>query len=295
MKSFGSYGVVSAKSVVGEDAALIEELLFRGFVVLPDVIDRVQVDELCCRLDAVYARQCDEIGGEENLALINDLDIVRCPLAYDESFLDMAANAKFIRLVKSLLGDNIVLLMQNGVINRPDRIQFQTNWHRDLNYQHWVCSKPIAVSALVCLEDFDQETGGTVFLSGSHKFEQFPSPPFAERAAETPNVPRGSVIVFDAMTFHRAGINRSNRVRRGVNHVIGVPILAQQVDIPAMLDREPPTDPWLAGYLGYRWKAATNVRGWRMGKIAQAQSKMAREKHSSGAAEWSGAKASTGR
>jgi hypothetical protein len=192
MKSFGSYGVVSAKSVVGEDAALIEELLFRGFVVLPDVIDRVQVDELCCRLDAVYARQCDEIGGEENLALINDLDIVRCPLAYDESFLDMAANAKFIRLVKSLLGDNIVLLMQNGVINRPDRIQFQTNWHRDLNYQHWVCSKPIAVSALVCLEDFDQETGGTVFLSGSHKFEQFPSPPFAERAAETPNVPRGS-------------------------------------------------------------------------------------------------------
>ncbi len=64
--------------------------------------------------------------------------------------------------------------MQNGVINRPERVQAQTGWHRDLNYQHWVPSKPLAVSALVCLEDFNVETGGTAFLPSSHKFEAFP-------------------------------------------------------------------------------------------------------------------------
>jgi hypothetical protein len=72
------------------------------------------------------------------------------------------------------------------------------------------------------------------------------------------------------MMFHRAGVNRSRRVRRAVNHVVGTPILAQQVDIAAMLDRPPPTDPWLAGYLGYRWNPKTDVSAWRRQKIAQA-------------------------
>ncbi|HZZ70377.1 MAG TPA: hypothetical protein VFE18_19580, partial [Phenylobacterium sp.] len=58
--------------------------------------------------------------------------------------------------------------------------------------------------------------------------------------------------------------------RRAVNHVIGAPILTQQVDIPAMLDREAPADPWQAGYLGYRWNPTRDVSAWRRQRIAQA-------------------------
>ena len=92
-------------------------------------------------------------------------------------------------------------------------------------------------------------------------------------------LPRGSVIVFNSMVFHRAGINRSGRIRRAVNHVIGAPILAQQVDMPAMLGREAPSDPWLAGYLGLslepdtrgrRVAAATNSAGGLARAAAQA-------------------------
>ena len=159
--------------------------------------------------------------------------------------------------------------MQNGIINRPERTQSQTRWHRDLNYQQWVSSAPLAISAVVCLEDFNSTTGGTVFVPSSHKFPEPPSPKLLEQCEVTVEAPSGSVLVFDSMIFHRAGINRSNLVRRGVNHVIGRPILAQQVDIPAMLGPPMPRDPWLAGYLGYRWKPPEDIRAWRLRKLEQ--------------------------
>jgi ectoine hydroxylase-related dioxygenase (phytanoyl-CoA dioxygenase family) len=175
-----------------------------------------------------------------------------------------------LEVPKMILGEQVLLLMQNGVINRPDRIQVQTGWHRDLNYQHWVSSKPLALSALVCLEDFNYETGGTAFLPSSHKFEAFPSDALVSQTQYVPSAPAGSVIIFDAMTFHRAGINRSNRVRRAINHVIGVPILSQQISIPSMLSA-PPSDEWLRSYLGYRWSPATSVKDWRQAKLATLQ------------------------
>lgn len=33
----------------------------------------------------------------------------------------------------------------------------------------------------------------------------------------------GYIIMMDAMLFHSAGVNTSNMIRRGINHVIGLP------------------------------------------------------------------------
>ena len=71
------------------------------------------------------------------------------------------------------------------------------------------------------------------------------------------------------LAFALQDADRSGRIRRAVNPVIGAPILAQQVDIPSMLARDPPSDPWLAGYLGYRWNPTRDVAAWRRQRIAQ--------------------------
>ena len=171
-----SYGVRERMDEPADDFdAAIEALQYRGFAVVPNALPHERVADLNSRLDAIYAQQCEEVGGEENLLAISDADIVRCPLAYDDTFLDLALNPAIIEVAKRLIGPNVLLLMQNGVINRPERVQVQTSWHRDLNYQHWVCSRPLAISAMVCLEDFTEETGGTVYLAGSHKAEAMPS------------------------------------------------------------------------------------------------------------------------
>lgn len=264
-----SYGVRERSPEPMDDLGVALEMLqSRGFAVVPDAFSSEQVAELNERLEAVYVQQCKEVGGEDALFKISDADIVRCPLAYDDKFLDVALHPVIVDAARRLIGPSVVLLMQNGVINRPDRTQAQTAWHRDLNYQHWVSSRPIAISAMVCLEDFTDETGGTVFLAGSHKIEPMPSDRILRSAGETPKAYAGSIVLFDSMVFHRAGLNQSKRIRRGINHVVGAPILAQTIDIPRMLGNGVPADPHIAGYLGFRWNPVSSVANWRKNKIS---------------------------
>jgi ectoine hydroxylase-related dioxygenase (phytanoyl-CoA dioxygenase family) len=263
----GTYGVRIATRN-GDEFDVIREALSRnGFAVVPDVLARAQLESYRAALDTIYSRQCSEVGGEENLQKMSDADVARCLLAYDPQFLSLATHPMVMDLCRRILGDNYVLLMQNGVLNRPTAEHYQRNWHRDLNYQHWVSSRPLAISALFCLDDFSATTGGTEFLPGSHLQGEFPSEAFARDNLQTADASPGSVIVMDAMVFHRAGRNRSQNVRRGVNHVIGVPILAQQVSIPDMLHGQHAEDPFLSRYLGYRWAPKRDVRSWRLARI----------------------------
>jgi ectoine hydroxylase-related dioxygenase (phytanoyl-CoA dioxygenase family) len=267
LRAVQSYGVSARRTLDAEEASRIaEEVRYCGYAVAEGALKPAEVAELCDLLDSVYQTQCVEVGGEDILHELHDADIVRCPLAYEAKFLDLARHPLIVEVAGKLLGHNVVLLMQNGIINRPNRPQAQSAWHRDLNYQHWVASKPLAIGALVCLEDFSEITGATKFLPGSHKFEEFPAAELIDKFEVGIDAPRGSILFFDAMTFHRAGVNTSDRIRRAVNHVIGVPILCQQIDIPSMLHDASPGDPWLAGYLGFRWNPAESVRQWRLNK-----------------------------
>jgi hypothetical protein len=73
------------------------------------------------------------------------------------------------------------------------------------------------------------------------------------------------------MVFHRAGVNRSAAARLAVNHVIGLPILSQQIDIPRSLGGKWSDDPLLSKYLGYRWNPKPSVVEWRRAKIEGAK------------------------
>lgn len=265
-----SYGVCRVTSAEDHTAALAEEILRCGFVVTDSGLSPAQIDGYRQQLDAVYAVQQQEIGGEVVLERIHDANIARCLLAYDADFLEMATLPVLRGVAERILGQNFVLLMQNGVINPPGQRHFQINWHRDLNYQHWISSRPLALSALLCLDPFSRQTGGTHVLAGSHLKEEFPSEAFIRRHEQVIEARPGSLIVFDSMMFHRAGQNSSGIIRRAVNHVVGVPILAQQISIPDMLQGRYQDDPFLARYLGYRWNPRPGVLPWRMQKLAAA-------------------------
>jgi ectoine hydroxylase-related dioxygenase (phytanoyl-CoA dioxygenase family) len=262
-----SYGVSRVTAGANGVDSLTEEVLRRGYVVADSGLSEAEIDRYRRLLDAIYAVQQEEVGGEDNLQQINDANVARCLLAYDDAFLTLAMNPVLLGVAERLLGSNLVLLMQNGVINPPVTKHYQINWHRDLNYQHWVCSRPLALSALFCLDRFSRETGGTYVLAGTHLKEEFPSEEFVRRHEEVVEARPGSVILFDSMLFHRAGYNSSAIIRRAVNHVVGVPILSQQISIPDMLQGRFQDDPFLARYLGYRWNPRPGVRPWRMQRL----------------------------
>jgi ectoine hydroxylase-related dioxygenase (phytanoyl-CoA dioxygenase family) len=266
----GTHGVL--ERLKAEDAydEVAAELRVNGYAILGSGFSAEFIEGLKAGLDRAYATQVSEIGGDDVLRRMSDADVARCILAYEPDFMAVATAPSLIELAKRVLGSEFVLIMQNGIINRPDRENYLAKWHRDLSYQHWTSSKPLAINALLCIDDFTVENGATFVLPGTHHVTGFPPDRFVRKFEKQIEAPSGSYLVLDAMLFHRSGINRSANVRRAVNHVIGLPFMAQQIDIPSALAstgaRMPESDA-VRKYLGYRWSPASDVADWRSRRL----------------------------
>ena len=261
-----SYGVNEQGVAAGDLAAHAERIRLAGYCVLAGALSAADTADLAARLDEVIRRQTEEFGSER-LEQIGDGFTARCPLVDDAAFLKLATHPRLLALVRLLLGDYVVLMQQNGVINPPQEGHTQGAYHRDLPYQHFVSSRPLAISALFCIDPFRTETGATMVIPGSHHVERFPSTAVAASAEVSVNADAGSFVVFDAMLFHRAGDNRSGRVRRAVNNVFSVPIIAQQISLPSALNGRYSDDPELARLLGYDSTPAASVVDWRTRRL----------------------------
>lgn len=247
-----------------------EEVRNLGYTVMDGGYEPAQLQVLRDKIDAIYEQQVAEIGGEHELKRMNDADLARCLVGYDDAFLDLAIHPDVIAVTRRLMGDHFILMSQNGVIIRPSDEHYQTTWHRDLNYQHWVSTRPLAISALVVIDDFSETTGGTVLLPCSHKSELFPSAEYTSRHQKVIEARAGSILLFDAMLYHRGGRNRSANIRRAVNHIYTLPLIKQQISFPQVLAGKYSDDPFLRFFFGYDTETGESVQEWRKRKLATA-------------------------
>jgi len=263
------YGIVEQAASGSLVSQLAERIRLVGYAVLPGGFSPADVKDFSDRLDRVMAQQVEEFGGADRLASIGDGLTARCPLLYDDAFLALAAHPSVLAVARELLGQYIVLMQQNGVINPPRQGHTQTSYHRDLPYQHFTSSRPLAMGALFCIDPFRVETGATVVIPGSHRMEAFPSPEVAAQLDTPVTAEPGSFLLFDAMLFHRAGANVSDGHRRAVNQVFSVPIIAQQISLPDALGGRYADDPELRRLFGYDVAPARSVVEWRTRRAAR--------------------------
>lgn len=259
---FKSYGIGKVIDKQTELDLRLEELKHLGYSIVPNTIEPDFLEKIRTHLDEVYERQEAKFG-KKKLSEINELDLARCLLADDDFFVILATYPMVLETVEKILGHFFILHLQNGIINRPKKEHHQSSWHRDLPYQDFVISKPLSINAFWCIDDFSTETGGTILLPYSHKVDHLPSLDYIERHQLQLEAPAGSIVFFDSMLYHRAGYNRSNQVRRGINHVYVVPILKQQIDLPEVLCGKFKDDPKLANLLGYSSKTCKSVKEYR--------------------------------
>lgn len=257
-----SYGI-SADAAPPQDPALalaLEELARNGFTVLEQAIAQPVLDQMRTALHRLLAAQTARFGGAERLGRINDAGQARALLEEEPVFLELLRQPRLDAVVEALLGPAALVMQQNGIVMPPEAAEHhQQSWHRDLPYQMWVASKPIALGALCTLDDFTAESGATLFLPGSHRHVEFPSAGYVQRWATQALAPAGSIVVFDAMCFHRAGRNSGSRPRRAVNTLFGVPLLAQQVAFSA----KPGMDARLRRRLGLDYQPQPSADAWR--------------------------------
>jgi ectoine hydroxylase-related dioxygenase (phytanoyl-CoA dioxygenase family) len=264
-----SYGVKEATVVTTEAERHAEEIRLVGYTVVRGLVDAPGLETARERLDGLYAAQAAAVGGVGRLREIQDANLVRCPLAEDLFFLDLAVRPRLLVVATALLGDYVTLQQQNGVVNPPSAAHHQSAWHRDLSYQHFVASRPLALSALLCIDPFNDETGGTYVLPASHKVERFPSEEYVLSHQKGLVADAGDALVFDSMLFHRAGDNRSGRPRRGLNHVYSLAFLKQPISLPRALNGRLSDDPFLRRFLGYESEPAASAMEWRSKRLTR--------------------------
>jgi hypothetical protein len=227
-----SYGISDQRVIENKIDLHIENLKIKGFSIEHGLLDSNVCNNFSARLEEIYRMQENDFG-KDNLAQINELDLARMPFIHDRSFFDLFMHPLVMELTEKILGVNFHLHLQNGVINRPKKEHHQTSWHRDLPYQDWIISKPLGMNAFYCLTDFSNENGATFILPYSHRLEYFPSKEFVLENEYQVVAKKGSLMFFDSMLYHRAGYNNTDSVRIGINNMFVVPIIKQQIDIPA--------------------------------------------------------------
>jgi ectoine hydroxylase-related dioxygenase (phytanoyl-CoA dioxygenase family) len=259
MSSPNCYGVLE-QYTVNNDAILqsAEEIANLGYAVVESGYTVSQVEEISRVFDIVHTQYVNQYG-KPFLEKIDELNGIRLPLAFDQLFLDLAFNPIINSLLKCLIRGKFYLNQQNAIINPPGQRYNQDLFHRDLPYQHFVSSRPLAINALFCVDDFTRLNGATIVVPCSHKLEEFPSDCFVEKHAVSVEAPAGSFIVLDCMVFHKGSFNNTEKPRRAVNHVYTIPYLKQQINIPYVLNPAIDLDDHQREILGYRYQVPNGI------------------------------------
>ena len=161
------------------------------------------------------------------------------------------------------MGPGFILNQQNGIVNPASSEHYsQSPFHRDLPYQHFVSTRPLAINALFCIDPFTSDNGATWVVPASHKEEAFPSEPVLRAQRRQVAAPAGSFLVLDCMIWHGGGQNQTNRDRRAVNHVYTIAMMRQQIDLPAFLGEDFTQDPASRQLLGFGHPQPRSVRDY---------------------------------
>jgi ectoine hydroxylase-related dioxygenase (phytanoyl-CoA dioxygenase family) len=230
-----SYGVLQRDRYSTELEEVAEQVRRLGYGILDSGYVSEQLKEISDIFDSVR-EQYVKIWGETRLKDLNELHTIRALLTHGgDTFVQLAMNPNLMAVLKQLIAGTFILNQQNGIINPPRETYNQAAWHRDLPYQHFVSSTPLAVNALFCVDDFTFENGSTFVIPASHKSSAFPSESFLHRNAVQVKARAGQYILLDCMLFHSGGFNKTAKARRAVNHVFSIPYFKQQIKLPGNL------------------------------------------------------------
>jgi ectoine hydroxylase-related dioxygenase (phytanoyl-CoA dioxygenase family) len=231
-----SYGILQQDPLELDFDEVVEQVRNLGYAILDSGYSVTELEGFETAFEQTRKRYLDT-HGEARLRSISEYHTIRSPLTHgDRAFLDLALNENLLSILRQLIAGKFVLNQQNGLINPPRENGTQGAWHRDLPYQHFVSSRPLAINALFCVDDFTVENGATFVLPESHKSEAFPNAQYIEENALQIEAKAGSFIVLDCMLFHAGGYNQTVAERRAVNNVFNIPYFKQQINIPGNME-----------------------------------------------------------
>jgi len=247
-KNFQSYPDLQETLVNSEIDELKESISRKGIYVKASVFDAAEVKNLRQKIDHIWSAQLDKYG-EAFLKKINEYGIVRCMMDYDDDFLDLIQDERIFTDIASIIGKTSILHLQNGIILFPQKTHNQSLYHKDFP-KNFISDEVLSMNALIVIDRFDKQSGGTYFVPGSHKFKERPSDAYIKKNEIQIFANPGDVIYFDSMLWHKGGQNISGKPRRAINQQYTKPFIKQQISYPDLLRDKVDIETSLAQILG---------------------------------------------
>ena len=223
--------LVAAKAQLHED----------GWCVIPDVLDpaatRQALDRLWAAADEsrrrgvdTYMPVLDPNASNVRVFFLMELDAI---------FRDLIAHPTAVEMVRSLLGREFLISNFTANIARPGSKSMALHSDQSLVVpEPWV--QPWALNVSWCLTDVTFETGATLFIPGSHRWQtRTEVPADANRRLQPFEAKAGSIIVMEGRIWHTSGANiTADQDRALLFGYYTRPFLRQQVNWNAALSAE---------------------------------------------------------
>jgi hypothetical protein len=243
---------VSSDQVERASSAISEQGVFVfDSAVAPAVVDKLYLDikQIVSEFRVHSTPEFGEQGG-----------IIRCACAFSESLFQFSTADFLIDFTEHCIQQKCLLKTSTIVENLPNGHVHQT-WHRDFDHQNFTSSKPLGLSFILCLDDFTLENGATNFILGSHRMETMPDHELQTVKSYQAEAKKGDVIVFDSMTYHRVGANKSLRPRLGLAHCVSAAFVRQDFDYYRLTEKfhKGVIDKKRRVYLGELYKSFSSV------------------------------------
>jgi hypothetical protein len=217
-------------------SASLEHFRANGWVCLPCVLGKEAVDGL-------QKASCSGAWSDR------ELDRRALPLTQDVAVARASVEPVSLWLIRQYLQTDHIRLGHSpsfAVLDKDDGKADVLAWHADFPYLWGITPRvagdripvhdagpfAMAVQRNICITDFTKENGATLFKLGSHARHSAPPEewglgsayseqgyraehglPYAGPEAEVLEAPAGSIIIYDARTWHRTGVNVTDERR----------------------------------------------------------------------------------
>jgi len=192
---------------------IVRRFVGAGVMIFDGVFPADMVAGLHDAYGAAYADYHQDRDFADALAVGDKRTMITIAVAGPFNNPDLYANPIVFPLIQRLLGDDVILGSFVSVTSLPGSPDQKAHLDMPLLFEAERVSPELpsySLTLVIPLVDMNGENGTTAFFPGSHKVIADDPPDFLPVA---PDVPVGSVLLFDARVWHGGTPNRSGAPR----------------------------------------------------------------------------------
>ena len=209
----------------------IDEVIVRGYAIVPSVLQQSEVDELRKDLEiAIYEdmehwKDCPYYGADRYM--VHNL------MMRGKAFLRLLEHPLMHEYLSAILSDTCILYafqsstLPGGGTNYSNRIH--------IDCPRLIPSYMTNFGVIFPLDDFLEENGATYFMPFSQETSEPPSEEEFMKKSERAYCNSGDMIICNPRIWHRGGINKTTKMRHAVTLSACRSYMRQRFDFPRMI------------------------------------------------------------